>query len=254
MTELEQIVPAADPALHLAGPTACLLLHGFTSQPQEMSFLADDLFQRGYTVLNLRLAGHGTQPADLARVHWQDWLLSVEEGLDLLHGCSEHAFLIGQSMGAMTALAAAARMQTAGVVALSTPFYGFPFYSIILSHLAGLLGWTARKSADEDPVLGARREAGYPAYARYPAGIIAELAGLNRAMRLSLPQVRVPVLLIQSRQDLEGRDDLEKIYARLGSVTKERIWLEGFDHSVVRDDKRAAVFNAIDRFIQTTGS
>ena len=44
-------VPGAEPGLLRAGKTACLLLHGFTAQPEEMKFLADDLHGRGYSVL-----------------------------------------------------------------------------------------------------------------------------------------------------------------------------------------------------------
>ena len=62
-------VPGAEPSLLRAGPTSCLLLHGSTPNPEEMQFLADDLHGRGYTVLNVRLAGHGTHPRDLARTH-----------------------------------------------------------------------------------------------------------------------------------------------------------------------------------------
>jgi carboxylesterase len=62
-------IPGAEPSLLRAGPSSCLLLHGFTANPEEMQFLADDLHRRGHTVLNVRLAGHGTTPRDLRRMH-----------------------------------------------------------------------------------------------------------------------------------------------------------------------------------------
>lgn len=243
-------VPGAEPSLLPAGPFACLLLHGFSSNPEEMQFLADDLHGRGYTVLNVRLAGHGTHPDDLRRTHWTEWLLSVEDGLDLLLGLSGQTVLIGQSMGGMVALAAAAQYSVAGVVALSTPYFGFPQVEVLMARLMGAVGMTARKQEKEHPELGQRREADYPAYARYPVSIIVELAKLNRAMRDLLPQVKAPALVVQSHRDLGGKDDLERIHAALGSPLKEKLWLDGFEHSVVRDEKRQVLFDAIGEFLK----
>jgi len=243
-------VPGAEPSLLCAGPTSCLLLHGFTANPEEMKFLTEDLHGRGHTVLNVRLSGHGTTPRDLALTRWTDWLLSVEDGLDLLRGLSEQTVLIGQSMGGMIALTAAAQYPVDGVVAISTPYFGFPRMQILLAQLMGVLGMTAHKQVKEHPELGQRREADYPAYARYPVRIIVELAKLQKTMRVSLPQVKAPVLVIQSHQDMGGMDDLERIYTTLGSTRKEKLWLDGFDHSVVRDEKRQVVFNAIGEFLK----
>jgi len=243
-------VPGAEPSLLRAGPVACLLLHGFTSNPQEMQFLAADLHGRGYTVLTVRLAGHGTTPRDLARTRWTDWLLSVEDGLDLLGGLSRQTVLIGQSMGGMVALTAAALFPVAGVVALSTPYFGFPWVQVLLARLMGALGMTAHKQVKEHPELGQRREADYPAYARYPVKIVVEAASLQKAMHLSLPKVHAPALVVQSHQDMGGMDDLERIYAALGSARKEKLWLDGFGHSLVRDKKRQVVFDAIAEFLK----
>jgi len=243
-------IPGAEPSLLHAGPASCLLLHGFTANPEEMQFLADDLHSRGYTVLNVRLAGHGTHPRDLRRTRWTDWLLSVEDGLQLLHGLSGQTVLIGQSMGGMVALAAAAQYRVVGVVAISTPYFGFPPAQVLMARLMGALGMTARKQVQEHPKLGPRREEGYPAYARYPVGIIVELDRLQRAMQAFLPQVRVPALVVQSHQDMGGRNDLERIHAALGSAVKEKLWLDSFEHSVVRDEKCQVLFDAIGEFLK----
>jgi carboxylesterase len=243
-------IPGAEPSLLRGSATACLLLHGFTANPEEMQFLAEDLHRRGYTVLNMRLAGHGTHPRDLARTHWSDWLLSVEDGLDLLSGLCGQTVLIGQSMGGSIALTAAAQYPVAGVVALSTPYYGFPLVQVLVARLVGGLGMMAHKQGKEHPELGQRREVTYPAYARYPIRIIVELAGLQKAMHACLPQVKVPTLVVQSHQDMGGKDDLERIYSALGSPMKEKLWLDGFDHSVVLDEKRSVVFDAIGKFLE----
>jgi esterase/lipase len=121
---------------------------------------------------------------------------------------------------------------------------------VLLARLMGALGMTAHKQVKEHPELGQRREADYPAYARYPVKIVVEAAILQKAMRYSLPQVKAPALVVQSHQDMGGMDDLERIYAALGSARKEKLWLDGFGHSLVRDEKRQVVFDAIGEFLK----
>lgn len=245
-------VPGAEPVLLRAGKTACLLLHGFTAQPEEMQFLAADLHGHGYTVLNARLAGHGTDPRDLERVHWTDWLLSVEDGLDLLASLSERIVLIGQSMGAMLALTAAAEYPLAAVVALSTPYAAISPLDLALARVGAAVGWMAKDPDPRHPTLGDRRQAVYPAYARYPLRILLEVAELEKAMSRALPEIRVPALLVQSRADTGiGADSLERIHAGLGSAIKEKLWVEGMGHSLVQDEKRQQVFDAIVNFLRT---
>src|SRR5439155_1506226 len=71
----------------LAGsrPLGCLLIHGFTATPDEMRPLGEALAARGFPVRAVRLAGHGTEVADLAGTRWTDWFASVAEGADRLH-------------------------------------------------------------------------------------------------------------------------------------------------------------------------
>ena len=50
-----------------------LLLHGLTDSPYSMRKLAEILYAQGFYVLVLRMPGHGTIPAALTKVTWQDW-------------------------------------------------------------------------------------------------------------------------------------------------------------------------------------
>ena len=82
---MSQIIPTAEP-FFFAGKGAnakigCLVTHGFTGAPKEMRWLGEYLNHQGYTVCGIRLNGHATKPEDMVRSHWQDWLLSVEDGL-----------------------------------------------------------------------------------------------------------------------------------------------------------------------------
>lgn len=56
---------------------AALLVHGMTDAPYSMRPLADLLERQGWYVLSLRVPGHGTVPAALTTVEWEDWLAAV---------------------------------------------------------------------------------------------------------------------------------------------------------------------------------
>ncbi len=77
-----------------------------------------------------------------------------------------------------------------------------------------------------------------------------ELEQLCSSMREALPQVRVPVLLVQSRQD-EGisLDSLPYLYEQIGSAEKRMVWLEGMDHSLIQDPGRQVMMDLVWDFI-----
>ncbi len=245
------IIPGSEPFFYPVGPTGCLLLHGFTSTPEEMRWLGQDLAGRGYTVLGVRLAGHGTHPRDLGRTRFRDWLISVEEGLALLRGVADRVFVVGQSMGGLLALLAAASYRLDGAVAMSTPFSRVPERpSPLLRLLSWLQPMVRKENIEFDPELGSRREKDYPAYAVYPSRIHPEVATLQREVAAALPRIRVPVLLLQSRgDDMIPPDSMEQIYEALGTAAKEKVWLEGLDHGMVCDPGRRAVFDAVAGFL-----
>lgn len=55
-----------------------LLVHGLTDSPYAMRALAETFVKEGYYVVALRLPGHGTVPAGLLDVSWEDWLAAVK--------------------------------------------------------------------------------------------------------------------------------------------------------------------------------
>ena len=251
MPDLPLIVPDGLPFLLPGGPTCCVLFHGYTAMPGEMRWLGDDLHARGHTVLGVRLAGHGTHPADLARVRWSDWLVDAEEALALAGSLSERVVLIGQSMGGIVALLATGLYpaQVAGVVAIATPFRCG----------AAQPRRPARRASRPDPAqrcaahreYGIRREAVYPAYAAESLHSLPELGLLMQEMRAALPAVRSPALLIHSRDDKAvSPENMPLIYEALGTTEKQMLWLDAIGHSVVRDPRRRPVFDVIGRIVQ----
>ena len=250
---MKGIIPNNEPFFLPAGSTGCLLLHGFSSMPEETRPLGEYLAGRGFSVLGARLAGHGTHPNDLRQTRWTDWLDDVANGLAILSKICKRNVLIGQSLGGMIALTAAARMDVSGVVALSTPYGTAPGESLA-NWLLRLLHPTIRKNVNRFPPdhpLYHRRELNYPAYPEFPSRILTELDRLGTAMLKALPQVRAPVLLIHSRDDHDVPFQcMQSIYDHVGSQRKEMLAMEGMDHSLLMDPRRQVVFEAVDRFLK----
>ena len=100
------------------GHIGIVLVHGFTGSPAAMRPWAEYLNARGYSVRVPRLPGHGTVPADLNNVNWQEWPAKVKaEIVELQEHCSQ-IFVTGLSMGGGTTLNVAAELgeQLSGII------------------------------------------------------------------------------------------------------------------------------------------
>jgi carboxylesterase len=254
---MSQIIPTAEPFFFPGkganAKTGCLVTHGFTGTPKEMRWLGEYLNRQGYTVCGVRLNGHATKPEDMIRSRWQDWLLSVEDGYNLLHSCTDQVFLLGLSMGGILSLTAASRLPVRGVVAMSTP-YALPDdprlrYTKLISLFIRYMPKGSNKPGSDWFDQEAWKQ--HVAYPKNPVRAVAELNELMSVMRESLPQVNVPVLLIHSRNDnYVVRDSMEKIHAALGSMDKHMLWVEGGGHVITEEPTREVVFKAAADFIK----
>lgn len=56
---------------------AVVLLHGLTDSPYSLRHFAIDYQQKGYVAVAIRLPGHGTVPAALTKVEWEDWMAAT---------------------------------------------------------------------------------------------------------------------------------------------------------------------------------
>ena len=84
-----------------------LLLHGMTDSPYSLRHLAAMFHEKGFYVLNLRLPGHGTIPAELDRLEWQDWQAAVRLGAKHVSNqlkANQPFYVLGYSNGASLTL------------------------------------------------------------------------------------------------------------------------------------------------------
>lgn len=117
------IIKGAEPFFLPGGPHGVLLIHGFTGMPAEMLLLGRYLQEKGFTVLCMRLAGHGTTPEDMAHTDAADWFDSVCDGYAILSGCTEKISVVGHSMGGLMALMLSAQKEIYRTVTLAAPIF-----------------------------------------------------------------------------------------------------------------------------------
>ena len=114
-----------------------LLVHGLTDSPYSFRTIGEDLRARGYYVVAMRMPGHGTVPAGLTDVTWEDWLAAVRLGARHVRatiGANRPLVLVGYSNGgalvlkyAFDALEGSGDPQAARIVLLSPMIGVQPF-------------------------------------------------------------------------------------------------------------------------------
>jgi carboxylesterase len=211
-----------------------------------MRWIGEFLNLQGYTCLGIRLAGHATDPEDMIRSNWSDWAVSVEDGYHLLRGVSDTVFFIGLSMGGVLSLLMSTRLDVTGVVAMSTP------YKLPDDPRLKYIDWISKlvpymPKSNEAPGTGWFDKDAWKDHISYPQNPVRSIGQLNKLLaetRRALPQVRVPVLLLHSKDDryvLPANTEL--VYADLVNVSdKTKIYITGSGHVLPRDAARQQTF------------
>jgi len=245
MTEL---MPGAEPFFHKGNSIGCLLLHGFTATPQEMRQLGRFLEQCGFSVNGVLLAGHGTQVQDLSRTTWHDWHQSAYSGWQRLNDCCTRVFAVGLSLGGALALHLAAHVSLGGVVAMATPLVLDRKWLWLSRVLKRIQPYRKKgpSSIHNQGVLAAR-----VAYACEPTRSLEQVLMFFRHLYDDLPDVVVPTLLMHSRLDTTvDPTTMALLHERLGTTSKQMVWLEKGGHVVTEDLDRGVAYGAIQGFIE----
>ncbi len=242
------ILKGAEPFLLPGGPQGVLLIHGFTGSPAEMLLLGKFLHDQGFTVLGVRLAGHGTTPEDLAHMRGRDWLHSVLDGYAMLKGCCRTISVVGLSMGALLAMLLSLRCHVEKIVSCSAPVFVAAEKNL---HLLP----SRKESAGQYIPKQKRRLKGIPEccnvyYHKMPLASVHELLAVIERMKEELPQVTQPLLIVQGREDHTVQpQSAEYIYERVGTEYPEVFWLEKSGHIVTLDCEHEKLFTKIAAFL-----
>jgi alpha-beta hydrolase superfamily lysophospholipase len=123
-----------------------VLLHGLTDSPYSLRHVAGFYRANGFVAVAIRMPGHGTVPAGLARVRWEDWMaatrLAVRHARGLA-GADKPLHIVGYSNGGALALRYAleslddAKLARPDQLVLISPMVGITSFA----RFAGVLGW-----------------------------------------------------------------------------------------------------------------
>lgn len=246
-----RIIPGAEEFYFRRGRIGCLLIHGFTGTPSEMLLLGEYLADVGYTVLGVRLEGHGTSPEDMICTDEQQWYQSVVQGFQKIRQDCEQVFAIGLSMGGILALRLASEQMLDGVVSLSAPIFInnnklplLPIYRLFRTY-----EHRPRKPLPVDPKYNI-------AYEKMPLRCLKSLLDLISTTKMRLSEIKSPVFIVQSKVERTVKpESATYIFNNLTGVEdKELLWLYGSGHVVTLDKERNVVFEAIVEFLRKHSS
>lgn len=235
----------AEPFLFNGGCNGVLLIHGFTGSPSEMRLLGEYLNKQGFTVLAVRLPGHGTQVEEMAGTNALHWYSAVQDGYYILKGLCDKIFVAGLSMGGLLALKLANEYKCDKVVSLSTPIFIYDKrvkYLPIVKHFRRYVEKNSR-SYDVDKIY----QIGYN---QTPLNSLSSLLDLINEVCMVLPKINTDVLIMQSKREHTVRpESADYIYKHIGSSNKKLVWLERSGHVVTLDSERETVFKNVADFL-----
>jgi carboxylesterase len=234
--------------------TGVLLIHGLMAAPEEVRQWAEFLHAQGLTVYAPRLSGHGTSPEDLATRSYRDWLRSVDRGHAILKTCCKKILIAGFSTGAGLALQTVILKPRdfEAVIAISAPLQFKSLSSRFAELMNGFnllcrhLGRPSRtrefvKNPADNPHIN---------YLLCPVSAFVQVKALMKNVRRSLPEIRIPALVLHARHDPKvAPRSGPAIFRRLGTDQKHFAWIDFDKHGIVRGEIALTVFQEVESFL-----
>ncbi len=232
-----------------AGPVGVFLSHGYTATTAEVRLFAKRLHEKGYTVAGPLLAGHGTQPADLNHVRWQDWVESGEKVYQQLTAHCEQVFIGGESMGALVALYLANSHPAARGVLLYAPAIELTISTADKIKL--YLGSSFMPYAKRETLDTSDKWQGY--HPELPTKGILQLLQFQHAVKQVLPNITQPIVVFQGRKDTAVSSQAGDIILRhVRSKVQEHHWMERSAHPILIEEELDEVTNLSLSFMERT--
>ena len=227
-----------------------LLIHGFTGNPAEMLLLGQHLHSKNFTVLGIRLAGHGTSEDDLIRMTREDWINSALDGFSILNGCCDKISVIGASMGGLIALNLSILRKLNQLVTLAAPI--FIDESLRLELLPSreksygqYVKQPPRELKDVPPAVNR-------VYRLMPLISVHELIDLITNTKKILSKVTVPTLILHGKEDHTAKvESANYIYENIASSQKQIRLIDNMGHLLPLREGREKVFELAADFLNS---
>lgn len=249
----------ADPSPFFLQPTkpngmGVLLIHGLLASPAELRTYGEYLVKQGYTVLGVRLRGHGSSPYALREQTCEDWYASVLRGFTMLKAYTQRIFVTGFSTGGVLALKLASENhpEIIGITGIAIPirFENPAFMLVSLLHGTNkLVDWVSTyegvkpfiENAQEHPLVN---------YRHVPVKALYELRRLIHDMDEFLPQCTCPILILHADGDpVVSVKSAHKIMDAITNADKQLTLITAKKHGILMENT-AGTWGVIDAFME----
>ena len=232
------------------GSSGVLLVHGFTGLPAELFLLGEFLNRQNFSVLCMRLAGHGVDENNLMRTTKDDWFNSVLDGFYILRDACEKIFVVGHSMGGLLTLKLAAEKNLSKIVTLAAPIFiddGLGLKNLPPKEFCGNACIVQpRKKLNDVP------QAANEVYKKTPLISVHELVELIDDAKKFLPTVTAPILIMHGEDDHTAQPRSARfIMDNVGSPIKKIVTVPNAGHLLPLDENRDFVFDEILNFLRS---
>jgi carboxylesterase len=225
-----------------------LLLHGFTSHLNTVNGLVPYLERAGIRYEMPILRGHGTQYQDLRGVTARDWYVDAERALISLWNHVDRIVVVGLSMGGLVALELGMRHpdKIAGVVGVAPALK----FADPLTALTPLLASVVRYWPSPESFNDRSLKASCKNYPRFATDAFASLYAYAQDIARRLPELHVPIRILQSKKDqIVAPEAANIIYETVSSIHREIIWYHTSGHEMMQDCEAEQVFHDIMEFV-----
>lgn len=232
---------------------AVLLIHGLLASPAELKEYAQYLLKQGYTVLAIRLKGHGTSPYDLRNQKYEDWYQSAKRGVTILSAYCNDVIVAGFSTGGSLALKLAEERieNILAVVAVAVPikFVDRSFLFVPLLHGTNkLVNWVSSIEGIK-PFLVNTPESPLINYKNVPVKSLYELRRLNDVVEENLSTINIPSLIVYADKDpVVDSQSANIIFTKLKTKHKKLLCIDSNRHGVLKENK-GGLWESISCFI-----
>lgn len=249
-TEADDNIIAGAETIDLQGvnSSGVLLLHGFGDTPQTLGLLVEHLHSAGFGIRAPLLPGHGRSIQAFSGSRRGQWLDFARYELAAFRRRYSSVGITGLSMGGAIATLLAAENPDIAALVLIAPYLGMRLSyrtAAASSWLWGPIVGTVTSNSPgsiRDPIERAKNLG----YGVYTGRLLYELWRLAHRARLALPLIRIPTLLIQSKEDPRITHSIaEQAFELLGAADKRLVLTEGAGHIITVDYGRERVFQEV---------
>ena len=235
---------------------AVLLIHGFGGTPWEVRPVADALHAEGLACIAPVLPGHGVRPEVLSSTGWMDWTAAARSHAEALCEAHGRVVMLGMSLGGLLALQTAVELQHRGVIGVVTLGCALRLNTVATGvlTLAQLFGaqmphvFIPKEGSDVRDPTARRRN---PGYRVNPLRAAREILEGQRAVRRTVPELRVPLLALHGLRDSTAplAASLE-LLERAGSPERSLVVLPRSGHLIAVDHDAAEVSRQVCAFVR----